>query len=365
MGEYFRYQKLTTMNSYQSIELYYQQGGSDKVYNVQIIADAYGTYDVAFEYGRRGSTLQTGLKAQAVGLRDALKIYDKLVAEKTGKGYQIKSGGLATNGGIQVVKKKEDWGMLPMLLSPVDEDEVEYYLEHDDYALQEKFDGERRLIDRKPSEVKAINRKGQVTALVASLDFEFMQLNKKYFIIDGEIIGDQYYAFDMVEEMPFEKRYEKLQDLLKSKLQKKSAVHLVKTAYGFAEKTKLYEQLKNANKEGVVFRLRTGMYAEGRTDAALKFKFYETASFIVTAVNSQRSVQIAVKADKAILSVGNVTVSVNFPVPPVGAIIEVRYLYAYQGGSVYQPVYLGERTDLSEDDCSINQLKYKPNISLI
>jgi bifunctional non-homologous end joining protein LigD len=38
----------------------------------------------------------------------------------------------------------------------------------------------------------------------------------------------------------------------------------------------------------------------------------------------------------------------------------VKYLYAYkQSGSIYQPVYLGPRTDIPASECGVDQLKYK------
>lgn len=36
------------------------------------------------------------------------------------------------------------------------------------------------------------------------------------------------------------------------------------------------------------------------------------------------------------------------------------YLYAYKGGSLYQPVYRGERTTIESDACTTSQLKYQP-----
>jgi bifunctional non-homologous end joining protein LigD len=57
--------------------------------------------------------------------------------------------------------------------------------------------------------------------------------------------------------------------------------------------------------------------------------------------------------------VGNVTIGGAIPIPPVGSVIEVRYLYAFKGGSLFQPIYLGERDDLDTEDCKMSQLKYK------
>ena len=45
----------------EKISLYYQSGNSDKVYHVQL-EESDGLYVVNFQYGRRGSTLNTGTK---------------------------------------------------------------------------------------------------------------------------------------------------------------------------------------------------------------------------------------------------------------------------------------------------------------
>lgn len=49
----------------------------------------------------------------------------------------------------------------------------------------------------------------------------------------------------------------------------------------------------------------------------------------------------------------------NKAIPPVGALMEVRYLYPCKDGSLYQPAYFGERDDLDETDCNLEQLKRK------
>ena len=57
---------------------------------------------------------------------------------------------------------------------------------------------------------------------------------------------------------------------------------------------------------------------------------------------------------------GNVTVPANQDIPAAGDIIEVGYLYAYPGGSLFQPIYRGKRSDMNISDCTTGQLKYKP-----
>ena len=64
------------------------------------------------------------------------------------------------------------------------------------------------------------------------------------------------------------------------------------------------------------------------------------------------------------LPVGNVTIPVNADIPAIGSIVEVRYLFAYDnGGSLYEPCYLGARTDITTEECLASQRKFKPPIA--
>jgi hypothetical protein len=47
---------------YQSINLSFCEGGSDKVYQPAIVDNGDNTYDVVASYGRRGATLQRAVK---------------------------------------------------------------------------------------------------------------------------------------------------------------------------------------------------------------------------------------------------------------------------------------------------------------
>ena len=53
------------------------------------------------------------------------------------------------------------------------------------------------------------------------------------------------------------------------------------------------------------------------------------------------------------------TIPPNHSIPPPRSIVEVRYLYAFPGGCVFQPVYLGPRDDVTPQECHISQLKLK------
>src|SRR4051812_19270706 len=71
----------------ENITLYYRSGSSDKVYQARIQPEG-NKYSVEYFYGRRGSTLQCGMKTPvAVNYEAAKAIYDGLVKEKMAKGY--------------------------------------------------------------------------------------------------------------------------------------------------------------------------------------------------------------------------------------------------------------------------------------
>jgi len=57
--------------------------------------------------------------------------------------------------------------------------------------------------------------------------------------------------------------------------------------------------------------------------------------------------------------VGSVTIPPNQAIPEVGRIGEVRYLYAFPRGCLYQPVFIGPRDDVPAASCTLGQLKLK------
>lgn len=84
--EYMKLIKRTT--------LHYQKDSSDKVYEVDLCEITEEKYLVNFRYGRRGANLKEGTKTtQPVALKKAQQVFDKLVGEKTKKGYVDISAG--------------------------------------------------------------------------------------------------------------------------------------------------------------------------------------------------------------------------------------------------------------------------------
>lgn len=76
------------MKLVQQTSLYFQQGSSDKVYEVDLCEVGANQFVVNFRFGRRGAALKEGSKTTApVARAEADKVFHALVAEKTRKGY--------------------------------------------------------------------------------------------------------------------------------------------------------------------------------------------------------------------------------------------------------------------------------------
>ena len=69
-------------------QLHFREGNSDKIYEVDLCETAENQFIVNFRYGRRGTELKEGSKTtNPVALETAEKVFQKLVDEKTRKGY--------------------------------------------------------------------------------------------------------------------------------------------------------------------------------------------------------------------------------------------------------------------------------------
>jgi bifunctional non-homologous end joining protein LigD len=366
MGRLFRFlaqQERRTLMEH--ITLYYQQGSSDKVYQASITPQD-GGFIVHFAFGRRRTRLQTGSKTPApVEYDQAKRIFDKLVAEKMAKGYTPGEDGAPYTGSTTADRVS---GILPQLLNPVAEEDVSKLLQDPQWWLQEKFDGQRMLIRRSGNEVVGINRRGLEVALPETIRTEARACGAD-FIVDGESMGDEIVLFDLLKlgdhdlrPLPYLERFLSLMQLCT--MCEGRYIRHVTNCCTDQEKRRAYQELKVAAAEGVVFKKITEPYTPGRPasgGAALKYKFVETASFMVGRVNSKRSVALQLLTDGEWADVGNVTIPLNERIPEAGDVVECRYLYAFPGGAVYQPVYRGIRDDISREECMLQQLKLKPD----
>lgn len=352
-------------------DLFFQEGTSDKVYHTTLEKSGSG-YVVNYAYGRRGSALKTGSKtASPLPESKAREVFQKLVMEKTAKGYQYISRAAGVLSQIPTVSNQTRKPVHQcVLLNAVDDQIARGLINTGLWVMQPKLDGVRFLLS-KSNCIEAFNRKGipiscpnEISEGVNSADM-YYEGGIGTFLIDGELVGDTYHVFDILEKdgndlrhLPLDQRILSLNELMEC-LECDNIV-IVPTYFTKIQKENAFEELKKNNAEGVVFKAYSATYTPGRPASGgnyLKHKFVETGSFIVSSINNKRSVELCLYDGTTI---GNVTIPVNFEVPKVESVVEVRYLYAYKNGSLYQPVYLGERSDIDASECTEDQLKYKP-----
>lgn len=346
----------------ESITLYNQQNGADKVYKVDLEA-VEGGFTVTGWNGRRGAALKAQPKTPApVPYAEAKKAYDSLVKSKLKGGYQPGENGSAYVAANLGARCDIDLH----LLTAASESDIERYLTDDAYMAQEKFDGERRPVARR-AEVIGGNRNGLAVAMPRVL-IDLISKLPEGTEIDAEQIGDTLYVFDAMRiggsdirglgALERVRKAEMLTDLIATP----ANVTVVTTAIGTDAKRAMYARLRATRKEGMVFKRIFSPYASGKNEDQIKVKFVESATVQVASIHpTKRSISVqAFGHDGVAVPLGNVTIPANHTIPAQGEIVEIEYLYCVT--SLYQPVYKGVRTDRTVEACVTSQLKYRAGI---
>jgi bifunctional non-homologous end joining protein LigD len=250
------------------------------------------------------------------------------------------------------------------LLNVAADAEVAGIVADDDWVMQEKFDGRRLMLRKTGDTIEGVNKLGLIVAVAAPVA-DAARAIAGDFVLDGEIVGDRLYAFDILSRggddltaLPYSKRYTALLDVLPAD----GAITAVPCWTDATDKADNLNALKAHRAEGVVFKRADAPYTVGRPASGgpqVKHKFVDTLSAVVTTVNDKRSIAVSLHDGSDWAPMGNVSIPANHDIPVEGSVVEVRYLYALPGGSLYQPVYLGVRDDIEAQECVTAQLKFK------
>ncbi|MDQ3370269.1 MAG: WGR domain-containing protein [Myxococcota bacterium] len=362
-----------------SIELFFQEGSSDKVYNAQIIEDG-GAYTVTCQWGRRGATLSEGSKAVKVSLAAATKKLESLIREKTGKGYQAIAAGVAPaavappegeGSGSKVTGKRARVGPAAQLLTSLDdEDQLATFLRDDAAVAQQKLDGQRVLVTI-DEELVITNRDGQRTAVDPRV-FAGLGYLPRGTTVDGELVDGTYWLFDVlafagddVRARGYLERFEVLDGEIEPALG--GDVRILPVAVGGAAKQRLHDRLRAATAEGIVFKQRDAPYAAGRPASGgtqRKYKFVKSADVVILE-NAGNAYLMAVYDGAQLFEVGKVFAgTTNASRKQLDAalargerpVCEVRYLYATDDCQLFQPVFVMARGDKAAAACVREQL---------
>jgi ATP-dependent DNA ligase len=241
------------------------------------------------------------------------------------------------------------------------------------YAVQQKFDGERTLIHVEKHSITAYNRDG----LTSRISKEILSQAQRFtplapLMFDGEWIRQvkSFYSFDLLELEGTNLQNQKFIDrigLLRETLQPEasSLIYAARTEIEEAGKIALLTQIRDSNLEGIVLKRLAGIYTMRREPRDYKHKFTHDASFIVLRRNEKASVDLGVYDDNHnIVEVGSVKIRNAYfdrnLKNGVGSVLEVRYMHAFSDSNqIYQPRMIAIRKDVRPDDCLLSQLRYK------
>lgn len=356
----------TTSQKPLNVALFYKEGSSDKEYRISLMEHDNGLWSTSGWNGRRGSALKEQKKTDGpVSYEIAKAAYDDVLKKQLKKGYTEDVSG-AIYSSIQ--GERTFTGFVPQLLNTIrSDDTLEDLLNDDEWIAQEKHDGERRPIKMVGSVITSMNKEGVESALPQNLIEDVLSIGKDIHF-DGEVIGERFVAFDLLEHdgenlrsAPYEKRFAKLQEVFKDF--SFSGIEITNSASTTEAKKALFEALKSHQAEGIVFKKKDAAYAPGRPASGgsqMKYKFLEVCSVRVSARNQKRSVAVECfdNDGSTTIALGDITIPSNHDVPNVGDIVNVRYLYKYENGSLFQTTYMGSRTDQTLPD-QLHQFKHK------
>ncbi|MCU1304943.1 MAG: ATP-dependent ligase [Candidatus Sulfotelmatobacter sp.] len=229
----------------------------------------------------------------------------------------------------------------------------------DRFWAQQKWDGERLLVRRSGRQIEGWNKKGQTTAVDPALMSALLSISVHNFILDGEYEPSGYRCWDLLQagdedlrSWPYRDRYGVLKVF--APCPRISVLPVWRTS---AEKERIVFELHSKRAEGVAFKDSLAPYRPGRAGQHYKLKFVKTATVRIRSIEDSRdSARIEMLDGLVWRDVSGIKVRQGSV--KVGDFVEVRYSSASGNKCIQQPVFIRTRNDVSDQDCSVEQLEY-------
>lgn len=224
----------------------------------------------------------------------------------------------------------------------------EFYLNSNEWGLQQKVDGVRMMVDGTSSKVICYNRNGEKVNTPECL----LNYRMDEYITDGEYLDGKFYPFDLVANGTFLARYNHLNLIASNPLP---------LFLGTEAKTRAFDNSVLAGTEGVIFRKLTGLYKHGRSKLVVKCKFTSDVDCVVLErpdpKDTNDNFYLGMWDGEKFAEVGKVSaLTGDGPSVKIGDVVKVTCLYVSNSGKLYQPVKPRIRTDKRASDCTIDQL---------
>jgi bifunctional non-homologous end joining protein LigD len=234
------------------------------------------------------------------------------------------------------------------------------YLNNEHWGMQQKVDGFRMLLACGDS-IKTYNRKGDHLDCPQAI-IDYFSIFTTHWVFDGELLGEVYYVFDLLEiptgdirAWPLSRRYEMLQ-MLSNKFDN----NIVQVLPLFTvDKESAMNTLIESKAEGVVFKRLDAEYIGKKTNSQLKYKFIKQVDCVILDrnINSKDNFLLGMFNGIDFIEVGKCSaLTGDGPQATVGSVIQVDILYVTKGNRLYQPVKPKLRFDKEPVECTIDQI---------
>ncbi len=226
----------------------------------------------------------------------------------------------------------------------------------DDWATELKMDGRRVVVEIADGEVRPHGRDGLPTYVPQAVAAQLAPLGDC--LIDGELIGNDFVAFDLPHliGMEYRQRREGMERLF-SLWKNHPNIHLVPSASSADDKIAMAKKVRERGGEGLVAKRVTSTYTNGRSRDWVKIKQHHTVDCVVLSLGADKQNMVVAVFD------GPRTIEFEIgrtvgdgPIAKPGDVIEVRCLYVTDDDRLYQPVAQKIRTDKTPDECTVDQL---------
>lgn len=263
----------------------------------------------------------------------------------------------------------------PMRFKEAKVADVAAYTSDDAWVMQQKLDGVRAQLVFEPGKDPWFrNSSGGRLAAAAAIaytdpiaaHFGTHPVDNVGFCVDGEVVNGTFWAFDLVvdggEKVPFEDRLEALRVFCEQvKVQGWTDIQMLPAAVTTQQKEKLAVTAYDQGGEGWIAKRRDSTYDWGqRVTHSLKLKITHTIDCVVLDRNRDREQNMVLGAwdeHGNLVEIGCAS-AIGKPDAKVGAVVEVKYLYAGANGRLTQPTVLRIREDKLFTDCSTDQLRF-------
>lgn len=243
--------------------------------------------------------------------------------------------------------------------SEATDSELQFYLHNDDFAMSQKLDGHRMIVQTGP--LRCYTRQGHEREIPASVRDALGGIESEW-IFDGELLDKTYHCFDILSTSKGDIRkweWHQRQAILAAALKDKP-IHVVKQYMGTDAKTEFFERCKEEQVEGVVFARIDGKYQSGRSTNTVKYKFFKTVDCVVIdkRVGDRDNLMLGVYKDEEMVEVGKVSaLTGDGPRAEVGDVVTVTILYTTKSGKLYLPTKARRRSDKQPSECLFEQVE--------